>query len=63
VNTVHWFDASSSGNPVNNPVTLAVHSPGYIFAADSIMRSSANFVESEKANPLDAEPETHFNAK
>jgi len=35
VNTVHWFDASSSVIPMNNPITLisAVQSLGYIFAA------------------------------
>jgi len=37
------------------------------FAADSILCSSANFrtvfCESQNANPLDAEPETRFNAK
>jgi len=39
VNTVHWFDASSSVKPMNNPITLIspVQSLGYIFvAADSI---------------------------
>jgi len=39
VNTVHWFDASSSVTAMNNPITLisAVQSLGYIFvAADSI---------------------------
>ena len=65
----HWFDASSPGTPVNNPITLIspVQSLGYILAADSIMRSSANFrtvfSESQNANPLVTEPETHFNAK
>jgi len=39
VNTVHWFDASSSVTPMNNPITLisAVQSLGYIFlAADTL---------------------------
>jgi len=44
-----------------------VRSLGYIFAADSITRSSANFrtvfSENQNVNPLDAQPETHFNAK
>jgi len=39
VNTVHWFDASSSVTPMNIPITLRspVESLGYIFvAADSL---------------------------
>jgi len=39
VNTVHWFDASSSVTPMNTPITLIspVQSLGYIFvAADSL---------------------------
>jgi len=39
VNTVHWFDASSSVTPMNNPITLIspVQSLGYIFvAADTL---------------------------
>ena len=62
----HWSDASSSGAPVNNPITLIspAQSLRYIFADDSIrpMRSSANFrtvfSESQNANPLDVEPES-----
>jgi len=41
--------------------------PGLHFFRWQYMRSSANFrtvfCESQNANPLDAEPETHFNAK
>jgi len=58
------------GTPVNKPITLTspVQTLGYtLFTADSIMRSSANFrtvfSQSQNANPLDAEPETHLNAK
>jgi len=39
VNTVHWFDASSSVTPMNTPITLIspVQSLGYIFvASDSL---------------------------
>jgi len=38
VNTVHWFDASCSGTPVNNSITLIspVQSLCYIFTAGSI---------------------------
>ena len=61
----HWFHASSSGTPVNNPTTLIspVQSLNYIFVADSsLLRSSANFLtvfsEGQNASPLDAQPET-----
>ena len=45
VNTVHWFDASSSGNPngvtpTNNPITLIIsslQSLGYIFVALTVI--------------------------
>jgi len=51
---------------VNNPKTHITSTvPGlHFFAAGSIMRSSPNFQtvfsKSQNANPLDAEPETHF---
>jgi len=69
VNTVHWFDACFSGTPVINSMTLLspVQSLGYIYCRWQYIRSSANFrtvfSESQNANPLDAEPETHFNAR
>jgi len=50
-----------AGTPANNSIILIspVQSLGYIFAAGSIMRSSANFrtvfCESQNDNPLDAE--------
>ena len=50
VNTVHWFNASCSGTPVNNSIALrpisSVQSLGYIFAAGSIcaaLQISAQF--------------------
>jgi len=45
VNTVHWFDASCSGTPVNNSITFIspVQSLSYIFCRWQYMRSSANF--------------------
>jgi len=57
------------GIPVNNPITLtsSLQTLSYISCRWQYMRSSANFSavfsESQNANPLDAEPETHFNAK
>ena len=70
LNTVHWFDASSSVTPMitphNNYITSTVI--GIHFCCRwKYMRSSANFrtvfSESQNANPLDAKPETDFNAK
>jgi len=68
-----WFDASSSGTPVNNPTLILYHqySPWATFllltAFILFVYSSANFrpdfSESQNANPLDAKPETDFNAK
>jgi len=70
INTVHWFDASSSVIPLNNSITLI--SPvqsldGLHFCCRQYMRSSANFPtvfsESQKASSLDAELGPDFNAK
>ena len=61
VNTVHWFDTSCSGTPVNNLHNSYITStvPGLHFCRWQYMRSSANFrtvfSESQNANPLDAE--------
>ena len=58
VNTVHWFDASCSGTPVNNSITLISPVQSLHFCRWQYMRSSANFrtvlFESQNANPLDA---------
>jgi len=72
VKTVHWFDASSSVTPMNNPITLnhfitSTVAGLHVCSADSYMRSSANFrivfSESQNASPFDAELGQNFNAK
>ena len=68
VNTVDWFDASSSGNAKpRNPYITSTDAGLHFCWSRQYMHSSANFrtvfFRKPEPNPLDAEFEPDFNAK